>query len=171
MGRLFGFDLQLILDSVGMIITLLLLFAVMSYFLYEPIRSFMEKRSEKIRKDIEDASQQKKDALKLKEDYETKLKDINKEADVILSDARKKAMGKEEEIIQKAKEEAKRIMERAHLEIEREKEKVKEDVKTEMIDIATVLAEKFVAKSIEEKEYNELIEQTLNEMGDQTWLN
>ncbi|TCT13089.1 F-type H+-transporting ATPase subunit b [Natranaerovirga pectinivora] len=171
MGRLFGFDAQLLMDTVVMVITMFILFFAMSYLLFEPVRSFMEKRAEKIRNDIEEATKQKNDAASLKNQYEEKLRNIEKEADVILSQARKKALSREDEIIQGANEEAKRIIERANLEISREKEKVKEDIKTEMIEIAAILAEKFISASINESEQNKLIEETLNEMGDKTWLN
>ena len=44
----------------------------------------------------------------MKQDYEQRLRDINKEAEAILSEARKKAMDNEAAIIAQAKEEAAR---------------------------------------------------------------
>lgn len=131
----------------------------------------MQKRTERIKNDLEVASHEKKEAVSLKKTYEEKLRDINKEADLILSNARKKALAREDEIIQEAKAEANRILERARVEVEREKAKAKDEVKKEMVLMATLLAEKFVALSLDEEEQNKLMEQTLNEMGDSTWLN
>ena len=111
-----------------------------------------------------------KEASKLRADYESKLKNINKEADQILADARKKAMKKEEEIVAQAKEEAARIISRANAEVELEKKKVKDEVKTEMIAVATAMAAKIITKSVDAKKQEALIEETLKEMGDQTWL-
>jgi F-type H+-transporting ATPase subunit b len=163
--------MQTLMDAIFAIVAVYILFAGMAYFLFEPVKAYMQKRTEKIKNDIETASQEKKEALVFKQEYEEKIKNINKEADLILSQARKKALAREEEIVNEAKEEANRIIERAKTEITREKEKVKEDIKNEMVAIATLLAEKFVATSLSDDEQNKMIEQTLNEMGDTTWLN
>ena len=45
--RLFDLDLQLFADAVLMIIAVVTLFLVMSYFLFNPARAFLEKRQEK----------------------------------------------------------------------------------------------------------------------------
>ena len=76
----------------------------------------------------------------------------------------------EEEIIAEAKEEARRIMERAHVEAELEKSKVADEVKKEMISIASVLAGKVVAANINTDIQTKLIDETLKEMGEGTWL-
>ena len=74
------------------------------------------------------------------------------------------------EIVAQAKEEAARIISRANAEVELEKKKVKDEVKTEMIAVATAMAAKIITKSVDAKKQEALIEETLKEMGDQTWL-
>ena len=63
-----------------------------------------------------------------------------------------------------------RIRERAEQEAELEKKKAADDVKKEMISIASVMAGKVVAASIDTTVQDSLIEETLKEMGDNTWL-
>ena len=94
----------------------------------------------------------------------------HKEAEQILSDARKTAMHNETKIIDEAKAEAARIIERANVEAELEKQKVADEVKQQIVTVAAVMASKLVARSIDEKDSNALIEETLNEMGEKTWL-
>ena len=89
------------------------------------------------------------EAAALKQEYEAKLRDINKEAEAILSETRKKAMDNEAKIIAKAKEDAAAIIERAHVEAELEKKKITDDVKKEMISVAAVLAQKAVGASMD----------------------
>ena len=89
----------------------------------------------------------------------------------ILSDARKKAMQRENEIIADARAEAARIMENAKSEAELEKKRVKDEVKQEIISVAALMSEKIIAASVDEQTQNALFEQTLKEMGDKTWLN
>ena len=63
-----------------------------------------------------------------------------------------------------------RIIERANVEAELEKQKVADEVKQQIVTVAAVMASKLVARSIDEKDSNALIEETLNEMGEKTWL-
>ena len=119
---------------------------------------------------FQDAKQNQDEAAALKAEYEAKLKDINVEAEEILGEARKKALANENRIIAEAKEEAARIRERAEQEAELEKKKAADDVKKEMISIASVMAGKVVAASIDTTVQDSLIEETLKEIGDNTWL-
>ncbi len=111
------------------------------------------------------------EAHRLKEEYETKLKEIDREAEEILSEARRKALSNENQIVAQAKEEAARILERARVEAELEKQKLSDEVKKEIISVASVMAGKVVAASIDTSVQNQLIDETLKEMGEKTWLN
>ena len=79
-------------------------------------------------------------------------------------------MHNEQKIIDESNGEASRIIERANVEAELEKQKVADEVKQQIVTVAAVMASKLVARSIDEKDSNALIEETLNEMGEKTWL-
>ena len=68
-------------------------------------------------------------------------------------------------------EEAARIIERAGKEAELEKQKVADEVKQQIVTVSAMIASKLISKSIDESESNAIIEQTLNEMGENTWRN
>ena len=72
-------------------------------------------------------------------------------------------------MLDEAKAEAARIIERANREVELEKKKALEDMKTEIVSIASLMAEKAVAASMDVKIQDSLIEETLKEMGESTW--
>ena len=146
------------------------LFLVASHFLFNPVRDMMRKRQEKIKDELDDAKLNQEEAQRLKAEYEEKLRNVEKEAEEILSAARKKALANETKIIAEAKEEAARIRDRAITEAELEKKKVADDVKREMISIASVMAGKVVSASINTVMQDSLIEETLKEIGDTTWL-
>ena len=80
-------------------------------------------------------------------------------------------MQNEAKIIAEAKEEAARIIERGNAEIELEKKRALDEMKQEMITIASMMAGKVVSSSIDTNVQESLIEETLKEMGDSTWLN
>ena len=168
--RLFDLDLQLLADAGLMMISIFVLFLFASYFLFNPAREFLKKRQDKIRGELEGAAKDKEDAAALKAEYEDKLKNNDKEADEILSDARKRALANENKIVAEAKEEAARIIERARVEAELEKQKAADDVKREMVVIASMMAGKVVRASIDTSIQESLVNETLKEIGESTWL-
>ena len=170
MDRLFGLDMQLLMDAVQFGFSVFVLFLAASYFLFNPVRKMLKDRQEGIKKNIDDANADKESAAELKAQYEAKLKNIDKEAEQILSDARQKALKNEAKIIEEAKEEAARIIARAGEEAELEKKRAIDEVKQEMIAVASMMAAKVVTASIDTTVQNTLVEETLKEMGDSTWL-
>ena len=167
--RLFDLDLQLLADSALMIIAVMVLFGVASYFLFNPVREMLAKRQAKIKGELDSAAKDKEDAAERKKQYEEKLKDIDREAEEILSDARKRALENENKIVAEAKEEAARIIERAKVEAELEKQKAADDVKREMVVLASMMAGKVVKASIDTTIQESLINETLKEIGESTW--
>ena len=168
--RLFGLDAQLLADAAITAVNLFLLFFALSYLCVDMVRDFIKKRQDKIKGELDFAATEKQDAIALKEEYDTKLRNINAEADEILDAARKKAMKQQNEIIDQAKQEAARILARAENEIELEKKKALEDVKQEMISIASLMAAKVVAANIDTTIQNSMVDETLKEIGENTWL-
>lgn len=168
--RLFDLDLQLIADAALMIIAVFALFLIASKLLFNPVRDMMQKRQDKIKGELDSAAKDMADAAKLKADYESKIKNIDKEAETILSEARKKALANENKIVAQAKEEAARIIERAQAEAQLEKKKAADDMKREMIVIASMMAGKVVNSSIDTAVRDSLVDETLKEIGDSTWL-
>ena len=168
--RIFGLDPQTLVDSLITMIAMFCLFLLLSYLLFNPVRHMLEKRQEGIREQMETAARDKEEAMQFKSEYDAKLKNVDKEADEILSETRKKALKKESDIISEAKEEAARVLDRASREVELEKSKMKDEVKQEMISVATAMAGKIVATSLDKNKQSQLIAETLKEMGDDTWL-
>ena len=165
-GRLFDLDLQLLADATLMIIAV---FLIASYFLFNPVREMMAKRQAKIKGELDSAAKDREDASLLKEQYEEKLKNINIEAEAILSDARKRALENENKIVAQAKDEAARIIDRARVEAELEKQKAADDVKREMVVLASIMAGKVVKASIDTTVQESLVNETLKEIGESTW--
>ena len=87
----------------------------------------------------------------------------------IASAAQDKEDSAKAKIIADAKEEAARIIARAGEEAALEKKRAADEMKQEMISIASVMAGKVVAANIDTTIQNELVEETLKEMGDATW--
>ena len=168
--RLFELDFQLLADASLMIIAVFVLFLVASHLLFNPVRDMLEKRQEKIKTELDSAASDMEEARALKEEYEARLKNVDKEAEAILADARKRALANENKIVADAREEAARIIERANTEAELEKKKAADDVKREMVTLASLMAGKVVSAAIDTTVQDSLIEETLKEIGEDTGL-
>lgn len=168
-ARLFNLDPQLLHDAVLLAIAIFVMFAFLSYLLFNPARDLLKKREARVKDTIDSAEKSKADAQALRTDYENKLREINKEADEILSAARKKALESEAKIVDNAKGEAAAIIERAHKQAELEMKKAEDDIKKEIIAVASLIAGRVVSEKIDLNIQDSLIEDTLKEIGDQTW--
>lgn len=169
MERLFGLDAQLLFEVSLNAIAVLVLFALLSYILFNPVRDMLKKRQEMVQETKDTANKEKTDAIALKAEYEEKLKHAEEEAEEILRQARKRALKNERDILDEAKEEAARIVANAGVQAELEKKKAMDDLKQEVVSIAAMMAGKAVAASVDEETQIKLIEDTLKEMGDDTW--
>lgn len=169
MEWLISFDAQWLHDLVLTGINLFILFFAMSHFLFNPAREALEKRRRKIAADLDAAKTGREDALALKTKYEKRLGLIEKEAEQILSGARKKAQKQESEILAEARKEAGRILERANREIDLEKKKAMEDARREIVSLASLMAEKAIAASMDAGLQEKLIDEALKEIGESTW--
>ena len=96
LSRLFDLDLQLLADTVLMIIAMFFLSMFASHFLFNPVRKMLKNRQDKIKGELEQAAADMKKAGEDRTLYEEKLAQAGKEAEAILEDARKR--GKENEV-------------------------------------------------------------------------
>ena len=167
--RIIGFDSQLIFDSIITGINVFILFFALSYFLFNPVQKALKNRSEKIKSELENAKVKEQEAIRFKEEYETKLAETRVEVESIIDEARKNAKILSENIINEAKVEAANIVARGNKEIEQEKAKAVDELKNQVIAISTLLASKIVKNNVNTDSSDKLFEDTLNEIGAETW--
>jgi len=168
--RLIEFSPRALVEFAMMVVNFFLIVGILSYFLFKPVGKFLNDRTERIKNQINEAKDQNIQAKDLRSQYETKLAAIELEAAEILRNARTKAKQNEQEIISAARIEAEELRKRSHIEIQLEQERIKDEMKKEMIEVATMMASKFVVSSMDDAKQNELINQIINEAGDVQWL-
>ena len=170
-NRIFGLDPQLLADTAITLLAMLVLFILLSYLLFNPARKLIQKRKDFIQSQLDDAAKAQADAKEMKSQYDERLSQVDAEAAELLAEARRKALDREKEIVDQAYEEAHQIKVRAEKEVELEKSRVRDEMKQEMVQVASAMAGRFVAASMDEDKQAQLIDETLKEMGDETWQN
>lgn len=167
--KIFALDWQLIFDALIVACAVFFLFFLLSYLVFNPARNLMQKRRDKIAEDIAAAEKEKEDALAFKKEYDARLRDVDREADGILADAKRRAKDREEAIIAEAREESARIMTRTKAEVELEKSKAKDEIKQEIVTVAGEMAGRFIKDKMDEQKQAALVDDVIREMGDATW--
>lgn len=170
-SRLFGLDAETVSSALIVMFSMFLLFILLGYLLFNPVKQFLAQRQERIASKLHEADEAEFAAHKMKEEYEAKLKEIQKEYDSILEEARKKALDKEHKILAEAQQEAEKIIARGRLEMEREKAQVQDDIRHEIVEVAALLAGKFIEANMSDEKQKQLIRETMDGMGDNAWMN
>jgi len=169
LARILGFDQAFLVNWGLQIINTLVLAFVLTKLLYNPVKSFMKKRADRISEQIDKAEGDLKQAQEMKALYEDKLKYIDKERNEILDRARIQAIEKERGIIEEAKAEAEKIKNRAKQDIEREQVKAKDEIKKQIIDLSTLMAERYIAVAMNPEEQDKLLDKAIADLGAVQW--
>lgn len=162
-GKLLSFDMELVIKTGMQLLNIAVLSAVIIFILYNPVKKYMAARTERIKKEIEEANKERDDALALKEKYEKMIAGIENEREEILHQAYKKAMEKSDQLLFEARREAELMYDRALEDLETEKKNINEEMKKQMIEISTMMAGHFVSVSIDRDEQDRLIEEAFTD--------
>ena len=101
---------------------------------------------------------------------EEKLNNVRKEADVILEETRKKALENESVILKEARDESDLLKKKTQSDIEKFKEQVKDEIRQETIEVATAMARKIIAETLDDNRKKEILDETIKEMENLKWL-
>jgi F-type H+-transporting ATPase subunit b len=146
------------------LITFIILVIVLRHFVWGPLTAALKSREEGIRQNIDDAKKQNEAADKLRSRNEELLLSARSEAQVILGDARKRALAQEEERKQLLEAEVEKLRDRAKAEIEQEGNKVIERIREEAVDLVTASAQAMLARSLTEADQEEIVRQTVDKL-------
>ena len=168
-SSLFSMELQTVLQAVANIINVGVLAAILSYLLYKPVRDILNKRTNRIQGQLLQAEEELEKATELRRKYEQRMEEVEREREDILSEARKIAADSSKRLLADAKKEADTIKERAAANVEMEWERAENDMRTAIIDVSAVMAEKFVSLAINKETHDKLFEETISDLEGMKW--
>lgn len=142
----------------------ILLFVLYKYA-FPGILAILEEREKKIRDSLDQAERHRSEAeLRLKE-YEAKLSAAAKEAEGILAAAKERAQHLLEENEQRLTVEAERIKGDATREIEHERRKAVQDIRSQTTELALMVAEKVVQRSLTDADQRKFADEALDALS------
>ena len=168
-GRPFGMDMDTVISAGVNLFNVLLLAAVLAFMLYRPVRDILRKRTEKIQGQLTQAEDDMAKAAELRLQYEQKIEEIQREREDILGEARKLAAETSRRLITEAKKEADALRERATANVEMEWDRAESEMRTAIIEVSAVMAEKFVTLAINKETHDRLFAETMSGLEGMTW--
>jgi F-type H+-transporting ATPase subunit b len=144
-------------------------FAILSFVLYKfafpGILSALEEREKKIRDSLDQAERHRTEAERKLKEYEAKLAAASKEAEGILAAAKERAQRLMEENEQRLIAEADRIKGEATRDIDVERRKAIQDIRTQTTDLALMVAEKVIQRSLNDADTRRLADEALDALA------
>ena len=145
---------------------LLITFAVLKKFLFQPVRQMIDDRQKEVDQMYAQAAQAQQAAQTLEAEYKGRLQNIHDEQDALLREATARARQREEEIVQAARDEAQGLRVAAEADIAQARKKAVHDLKDEIGGIAVEIASKVVEREIRETDHQALIDSFIQNVGD-----
>ena len=147
------------------VLSFAILFFVLYKFAFPGILSVLEEREKKIKDSLDQAERHRSDAERKLKEYEAKLNGIAKEAEGILTAAKERAQRLMEESEQRMTVESERIRGDATREIDHQRRKAIQDIRAQTTDLALMVAEKVVQRSLEEADHRRFADEALEALS------
>ncbi len=168
-GRVFALDSQTLIGIAIQLINAVILAVVLGFMLYNPVKDFMRKRTERIQAQRDEADAALAKANNLIAEYDSRLKNIEDERTRMLEAARLEAADESKTILAEAKQEADKIRERSLAAVSEYRKRLQEETRLYIIETASLMAQKFVAEAIDDETQDRLFEEALSELEDAQW--
>jgi F-type H+-transporting ATPase subunit b len=158
----------LITPNVGLMIWILVVFAISLYILkklvFPRIIAALDERRASIDESIDSAERLRADAEKILAEYRERLKEARAQSEEIVQRARQTAESHEHEARDKGKEILAEAAQRAEREIEAATKRALDDIRREVADLTVMATEKVTRKSLDEADQRRLVEEALSEL-------
>jgi F-type H+-transporting ATPase subunit b len=146
------------------LVAFVVLLVLLSKFAFKPIAQALDRRSETIKKSIEEAERQRAEAKKLMDDYQKQLAEARSEANKIIEEARGLGENVRKEVVEKANAEASALLQRSQEELQRQREKGVQELKDTVASLSVQIASKVVEKEINEATHRQLVENLIKDL-------
>jgi F-type H+-transporting ATPase subunit b len=146
-------------------ISFVVLLVLLSKFAFPALKKGMEDRTERIRKDLDEAENAKTEADRISEDYSRQLADAKSEAARIIEEARQAADSVRRDLTQRAEAEAAELRQRNAEQLDAERVRIMGELRGQVSQLAIELAEKVVEANLDQETNTRLIESYISQVG------
>ncbi len=146
---------------------LTILFLLLKKFLYKPVLKMLDERRAQIESQYTDAENASNSAKAKEAELTERLENAKAEAEGIVKEAANAARARGDKIVEDAKVNAGGIIRQAELDAELQRKKATENIKEQIVEVSTALAEKMLEREINSDDHKALIDDFINKLGDE----
>jgi F-type H+-transporting ATPase subunit b len=160
-GGLISLDKSLIVQ----VINFLILLVILQRLLYKPFLAKMGERTQAIQKSLDEAQAARAEATRQQEENETRLRAAHAEAAAIRAQAMKEASEEQKRLVEAARAESQRLVESAKAQMDDDVRRAREELRREVADLATAVAEKLVRRSLRDEDHRRIVAEAITKVG------
>lgn len=161
-------DNPLLTASPGLMIWTIVMFFltlfILKRYVFGPLGASIEKRRTAIQQSIEEAESSRDEAVKLLDDYKTRLAEARKEADELRDRGRRDGERERTSIVTAAEGQRERILADSQQQVDAQGRAAMASVRDDVASIALAAAEKVTRKSLNDDDHRRLVEEALKEI-------
>jgi F-type H+-transporting ATPase subunit b len=150
------------------VVSFAILFFLLYKFAFPGILGILEERERKIKDSLDQAERHRAEAERKLKEYEAKLNAAGKEAEAVMAQARERAQRLLEENEQRLSADAERIKGDMTREIEHERRKAVQEIRNQTTELALLVAEKVVGRSLTDSDHRRLADEALDALARST---
>ncbi|MBI2161647.1 MAG: F0F1 ATP synthase subunit B [Candidatus Rokubacteria bacterium] len=160
-GGLISLDKSLIVQAINFLILLVIL----TKLLYKPFLAKMEERTQAIKKSLDEAQAARAEAARQQEENEARLRSAHAEAAAIRGQAVKEAAEEQRKLVDAARAESQRLIDTAKAQLDADVRRAREELRREVGDLATAVAEKLIKKSLRDEDHRRIVAEAISKVG------
>jgi F-type H+-transporting ATPase subunit b len=160
-GGLISLDKSLIVQMVNFLILLFIL----QRLLYKPFLAKMEERTAAIKSSLDEAAAARAEAARQQEQNAEQLRAAFAEAAAIRAAALKEAGEEQRKLVEAARREAQQLVEGAKAQTDADIRRAREELRREVADLATTVAEKLIRKSLRDEDHRRVVDDAIARIG------
>jgi F-type H+-transporting ATPase subunit b len=160
-GGLISIDRSLVIQAINFLLLMLVLWRL----LYRPFVAKMNERTAAIKKSLEEAQLARAEAQRQQEENAARLREAYAEAQTIREAALKEAGDEQRKLVAAARVEAQRLVDSAKTQLESDVRRAREELRRDIADLATAVAERVIRKSLRDDDHRRLVAEAVQTLG------
>jgi F-type H+-transporting ATPase subunit b len=138
-----------------------LLFVVLRWVLYKPVKKFLDEREARYTRRAEDIERRDHETQEAKTKYESLLGSVQEESESLLRDTRSTANRRAEEILADAEKQAGEFIKQARKQIADEQRAARLEMKEQIVDLAVDMASRILEREVTVEDHRRIVERFL----------
>lgn len=147
-----GLRPDMIFDLAINLANILIMFLIVRFLVYKPVRKFMNARAQKAEQEKQEADAKLEEARRLQEEYSQKLQQTESAAQKIIAAANREAENNAAVILSKAHQDAGLLIEEAKKDAQHTAEEISKEMRGQVVDLAIDIAQRLVERNIDDED-------------------